>query len=139
MIQRYGLDGRDVELLRKKWGNMTRTGEYIEFPTFDAFVAWCAENNYHQGMILRRIYPKGPYTRDNLYWDDPNDQTSGVLAARWDAFTAPLRARYRTEIDTIINKQKTITAAPVFPATEYWRYEHPDLVREGLTFLPSDC
>lgn len=130
------LTDKDIRTLKKKWQGIHRRGEFIEFADFDDFCQWCAGEGYEYGKILRRRNGDEPYTRDNLFFDDA-DACGNVfvrkqLEERWDRCVGPFREKHRKEIEAIRNRDSSTVR-------QYWRYEHPDLVREGLTFLPSDC
>lgn len=121
---RYGLTSDQINVLRVRWGEIKRSGTAEEFGSFDAFVKWSAES-FDYGTVLRKFDETKPMSPENCQWvkwtRSPSDmQDRAVSARQWDEFTEPLRKKYASEL------RRLSASAP----REFFRYEHPDIVRE---------
>lgn len=116
------------DCLRKKWSTMKSSGINVQWEDLRAFVAWCAETGWHYEMRLKRKDLSGPFGPENCYWEEAksNPQVLEQMAKQWEAGVGPIREKLRPYLDAIAPKK----AAPV----EVFRYEHPDLVREGIVW-----
>ena len=77
-------------------------------------------------MKLERIDAKKPYSCENcrMVPIDRNEEYQIKLIDKWESIMKPIRERYKAELDEIERRK---------PKTrEFFRYEHPDLVREGI-------
>ena len=103
---------------------MVKTGHPMEWETFEDFMRWC-KGTYTPGTRLVRINDTKPYSPNNCKWETMQlcEAYRRKLAAQWDAVMEPIRKRYRMQIAEEKANEK-----------EYFRYEHPDLVREGIVF-----
>lgn len=116
------------DCLRKKWSTMRSSGIDVQWEDLRAFVAWCAETGWHYEMRLKRKDLSGPFGPENCYWE-PMEGDIGAMAIaarKWDEFVGPIRERLRPYLDDI--EKKKAEQQIVF------RYEHPDLAREGIVF-----
>lgn len=131
---RYGFDYQQADTLRHKYDRIVHSGIPFEWTSFDAFCKWCQETGWEYGKRLHRVDPSGPYSSENCVWDGtisaPVTETKSALIRQWDEFATPIRERYKPWLDEIERKKPK--------SREFFRYEHPDLVREGIVFESPD-
>ena len=96
-----------------------------EWKNFEEFLRWC-KATYEPGTSLHRIDEVKPYCPTNCEWKPMTNsvQYRKHLADTWDRIMVPIRQRYEKQIREVQGKK----------AQQYFRYEHPDLVREGIAF-----
>jgi hypothetical protein len=98
-------------------------------------------NGYKYGRRLHRIDKGREYSPDNMEWVDVDvDSKSSELVkqkaiAKWNRFIEPIRERYQEELDRLEEIEKQERTQKEQPAREFFQYEHPDLVREGICFI----
>lgn len=105
----YGLSSHDVQTLRHKFARMRKDDIPCEFPDLDSFLRWSADQGYQFGMKLERLDKDSPWSPENCRWSEPvvkgttarHDQ---ALALQWDEFVAPIRKRYRKELEEILGR-----------------------------------
>jgi len=117
-----------------------------DFESFDAFVKWSAEAGFQSYAQLRRYDPNEPHGPDNSHWyTRPPYQP----VPKQDYTCSFCQGCTRGYCDQVVNGCKewrdwfvkdwneNICRKPKEPekprAREVFRYEHPDLVREGIT------
>ena len=148
---RYGLSSRDVNNLYSRYSNLNRRDGGHEFESFDAFVLWCSLNDYQPGMRLYRHNIRRHHSESNSYWAHPDsikqrDDDKAKKAERERQLNASpfcavcqrfcpntqngcpdWRKYFVRNWDRNISRRKK-------PADSgnAWRYEHPDLIREGI-------
>lgn len=125
-LKKYDRVAKDC--LRKKYDTMKRSGAEVYWETVQEFMDWCAESGWTYGLKLKRLdFDKG-YTPDNLIWVEAkgDPQVLEQMKNQWEAGVGPVREKLRPYLDAIAKKK----AAPV----TVFRYEHPDLVREGIVW-----
>jgi len=126
------MDKYQKDALRKKWAEMPRHGA-VAFESLEDFRQWCEETGWEIGMKLARKDKEKPYSRENCYWITSGSSVSYTynqdeMAAEWERCIGPIREQYRDQIAAVIQKQRRQQVKEVF------RYEHPDLVREGIVW-----
>lgn len=124
------------------WWSKIRTDEIPNrFDGFQDFASWSLKNGYKYGRRIRRIDKGAEYSPDNMEWVDVNGNSkSNKIAkqkaiAKWDAFIKPIRKQFKKELERLkqIEEEEKIRQAQ--QVREFFRYEHPDLVREGICFI----
>lgn len=114
---------REYDRLRGTYIQIHRYGVPVLFENMTEFVNWSFAVGAQYGQKLRRIDPDGPWSPDNCIWvDKQKKKRHGIEAAKmkkqWDEFITPIRERYFG--NNAEHKR------------EFFQYEHPDLVREGI-------
>ena len=124
------------------WWKKIRDSEIPKlFTDFQDFANWSMKNGYKYGRRLRRIDKGAEYSPDNMEWVDVNvNSQSNEIAkqkaiAKWDAFINPIRKQFEKELEQLqqIEEEEKIRQAQ--QVREFFRYEHPDLEREGICFI----
>ena len=121
---RFGWDEESVAHMYYRYQWLVRSGRPMTWQNFDEFLLWC-RGGYEPGKTLRRIDESKPYGPGNCEWVamNVNEKYRKSLEAEWDAIVTPIRQRYQAQLAEIRSRKK-----------EYFRYEHPDLEREGICF-----
>lgn len=134
MKVRAGLSEPVINKLYGFWCRIRTTGISVEFDDFDDFCQWAAEAGYSDGMRIGRVNANGPWSPDNVVWitKQCEVETDEARAERWDAFVKPIRVQFAEEL------QKIETIRRQQEKREFFRYEHPDLVREGIVFCGTE-
>lgn len=104
----------------------------VEFKDFDDFFEWSKESGWDYGKKLRRLDHNNGYSRENCIWMD-TEKTYKIdrmnkLARQWDEFINRVRENLKNLPPYDPAKQKQ-------NGREFFRYEHPDMVREGICFI----
>ena len=120
-------DRDTVDHLYQRYYFLVKSEKPMVWKDFQEFLEW-AKKTYEPGTALRRIDESKPYGPTNCEWAPMgiNERYQAKLAAQWDAAMEPIRKRYAEYLKRIQPRKK-----------EYFRYEHPDLVREGIVFEGS--
>ena len=123
-----GLTIKEVDALCRRWRVIVHNPEN-EFKSYSLFLKWSKQSGYDYGKVLEKIDKYGPYSPANCRWTDKplNPATLRNLQEcikQWDDFASPIRERYKAELDEIERREPK--------PREFFRYEHPDLVREGI-------
>lgn len=145
---RYGLSGTEIGNLNRRWHRIKKD---CTWETFDDFVLWCAQTDYKPRMqLVKRLksLPHGPnnsvflelseimklqqarYTKQQEITAESRF-CKGCLRVCPPCGCADWKKWYIQNLDSRIHKnipKKTVVD---------FRYEHPDLVREGIVFDPS--
>lgn len=150
---RYGLSGNDVDNLNCAY-NRPLKGNHT-FASFDAFVLYAAENGYQKGMHLRRKDEKAPHGPGNTYWSNSHLERAerkvkiaadrGIISPYCkdcdrpcNTFGCPAWREYFVKNwNRNIHWKKPEPKKPEPNKREVFRYEHPDMVREGIVFETS--
>lgn len=143
---RYGLDALDVANLRRRWCRTVR--DDCEFECFDDFLLWCAENGYEKGFELRRRSQFEPHSHSNSYFwsakkaeeERKNIQQSQKAASEFCQACTKECTNSMGCSDWqkwfVKNWNQNICIRPkvngCVKVVNRWRYEHPDLIREGI-------
>ena len=126
------------------WWRKIRDSEIPKlFTDFQDFANWSMKNGYKYGRRLRRIDKGAEYSPDNMEWVDVNvNSQSNEIAnqkaiSKWDAFIKPIRKLFEKELEQLqqIEEEEKIRQAQ--QVREFFRYEHPDLEREGIVWSGS--
>lgn len=130
--ERYGMSAEMVDVLSMKYYCYRSQYKNVEFKSLDEFLLW-SRGKYDYGMVLQRKDKDGPISPQNCRWVKVIKSEAALsdlrlAAEQWEKFAAPIRKRYAEEIADIHRKQELEKMGAVF------RYEHPDLVREGIVF-----
>ena len=152
---RYGIPGADVtNLVRRFYRSLYDS----DWETADAFIKWCSENGWKSGLRLCRRDTSKPQGPENSFFKTPEMTVKGMAADKrrrqverkngvchfCDGCTEECREgvgceRWRQHF--IMNWNKNIHVPKVKPVVQekpmVFRYEHPDLVREGIVFEGS--
>lgn len=122
--ERTGFTKQELDNLYHKYRHIK--GPENGFANLDEFIEWAASEKYKVGSRLERIDKNKPYSRENcrMVSVSPYEECQRRMITQWEKVMAPIRERYKAELDEIERKK---------PKTrEFFRYEHPDLVREGI-------
>lgn len=143
--ERYGLPGNDVDSLYDRY---LKYGLKEFWGSFDAFVKWASESNYIRGSSLRRRREEEPHGPGNSFWyvRPPRKPVAhedivspfcegcsricpgnGTGCKEWEDYFV------KNWNENICRKPKPKEP----PRAEVFRYEHPDLEREGIVFESS--
>lgn len=103
----------------------------VEFKDFADFFEWSKESGWDYGKRLRRLDQSKGYSRENCIWMDTEktykfDETN-KLARQWDEFVNRVRENLKNlpPYDPVKQQRN---------GREFFRYEHPDLEREGIVW-----
>lgn len=120
---------RKQQCLSHKYRDMKRTGYPVTFETFADLWNWALENGWDCGKRIARIDKDGPWSEDNcfIFQTSLKEEYQQMLISKWNKMVEPIRERYKDELAEIERRKK-------LKGKEYFRYEHPDLVREGIVF-----
>lgn len=119
-------DKQHEELMYHRWVHINKRGYPVAFGSYEEFLRWC-KRTYEIGCRLERIDDKKPYSKANCKWVPiGSEMYIKQLAKRWDEIMTPIRERYEEQLQEARVRKK-----------EYFRYEHPDLVREGIAWAEN--
>ena len=120
------------DCLRKKWNDIKGSCHEVLFEDFRDFLDWCAESGWAYGLKLKRRDDTLPWCRDNCIWEEAqgDPQVLKEMARKWEAGVGPIREQLRPVLDRLAKEKQ-------YGSTTVFRYEHPDLVREGIVFEGS--
>jgi hypothetical protein len=133
------MDKSTKDVLEYWWRKMRESSIPCLFESFDEFCKWSVANGYQYGLRLRRIDQNLEYSPDNCIWTEL--QYSKIIQAkrkqyidRWDRLVQPIRERYKEYLEAMNNP---VTEQPKqgTQVRETFKYEHPDLEREGICFI----
>lgn len=148
---RYGLSSKEVMTMKSKFFKMRQNGG-TDWKSLDEFCKWAVEEGYKPGMRLRKHNTDMPHSLDNSYFAFPGDSQEEEQerhATYVDAKSPYCEAcgvencpsvsigcfRWREYFVNNWNKNICRNGRPVIRSAEVtFRYEHPDLVREGIVF-----
>ena len=157
---RYGISGDEVSnLIRRFYRRLYDS----EFERADDFIKWCSENGYESGLRLCRKDTSKPHGPENSYFKTPEKTVRGIAedkrrrkeerinlvspfcdgcqkecinkARGCDEYREWFVKNWNTNIYVPPVKQYVPPVKQVVPeGPMVFCYEHPDLVREGITF-----
>lgn len=146
--ERYGIPGDEVKNLADRFFRNIKYNS--TWDCLDDFLRWVSESNYRKGLWIRRLDPSKPFSPENAYWHDTKaekeEKKQKIEADR--AIVSPFCVNCDKECRSgwlpgcqewreywVKNWNKNICRKPPEEQnTKYFRYEHPDLVREGIGF-----
>lgn len=136
---KYGLTTTDIERLRCRYRAL-RLEE--GFGSLDKFLRFASESGYEPGMVLHRRNPREPHSEDNsVFCASVNrEKYKNINCSNCEEAmcTDPGRGCSAYRRAWIENWNKHIyfkkSEQPVDRNVTRFRYEHPDLEREGITF-----
>jgi hypothetical protein len=154
--ERYGISGPDVTHLIRRFYRYFLDSDWERA---DDFVKWCSENGWQKGLRLCRLDTSKPHGPDNSYFNNPEmtvkgkqadirrrkEERKNLVSPFCEGCTEKCREgvgyeRWQQYYVTNWNQNISI-AKPVLKedpgARRVFRYEHPDLVREGIVFEGS--
>ena len=122
---KYNWDQERVENMYNRWMYLVKAQKPTDWKNFEEFLRWC-KATYEPGTSLHRIDEAKPYGPTNCEWKPMTNsvQYRKHLADQWDRIMYPIRQRYEKQIREVQEKK----------TQQYFRYEHPDLVREGIVW-----
>ena len=107
----------------------------VEFESLDDFYNWSIESGWEYGKKLLRLNSNEGYTRENCIWIDAEyaqryDRRDYFSIDKWDETVARIRECLKNlpPYDPVKQQRN---------GREFFQYEHPDLVREGIVFEAS--
>jgi glycyl-tRNA synthetase alpha subunit len=135
----------DIEiskLLYYWWRKMRESSIPNLFENFEEFCKWSVANGYQYGLRLRRIDQNLEYSPDNCTWSELqyskkiNQAERQQYIDRWDRLVQPIRERYKEQLEAMNNP---VTEQPKQEpqVMEAFKYEHPDMEREGIVFAAT--
>jgi len=131
----------ELHTLRVRFSKLKKDSQGWE--DAEDFIRWCLKNGYRKGRNLRRKFPSKPHGPTNSYFYDPKERTgicegckmkcptTNMGCLRWRIGFADNWERTRR---IFLPEVQTAEPAAAPPVQEKFRYEHPDLEREGITF-----
>ena len=151
---RYGIPGADVKKLMDRFYKYYKDSDWLNA---DSFVRWCSENGWKKGLRIDRADTTKPHGPENSFFKAPDNTTRATkedIRRRKEYrknLTSPFcegcqkKCRASTGCDEYqrwfeknwdknirVAKPAEIKPEPAKPMV--FRYEHPDLVREGIVF-----
>ena len=151
---RYGISGQDVTNLVRKFYRRLYDSDWERA---DDFVKWCSENGYESGLRLCRYDESKPHGPENSYFRTPKirksikedkrrrkEERKNLVSPFCEGCQKECRNtsigcyEYRAwwaknwdeNIHIALQEPKPV----VQQGPQVFRYEHPDLVREGIVF-----
>ena len=110
------------------------------FPDFESFLEY-STGKYRIGFTVYRIDASKPYSPENCYWYYRDKKAEDVVSQVCEGCTAQTSAcgtngcmKYREYFVKNWNKNICRAKKPEVNTQKIFRYEHPDLVREGIVF-----
>lgn len=140
--ERYGLEPLDIRRLKRMWNE--KIVHDTTWECFDDFVLWGSYFGYAKGLELLKRNQREPHGPENSYfWVAGDPQT--------EVEEEPTESRYCNGCTKncansmgcadwknwfVKNWNEKISRSPKLkkerPVRVTWKYEHPDLIREGL-------
>ena len=151
---KYGIPAQEASNQRKRFYSLEG---HENWEGVDAFLKWCSENGYQKGIKLRRHDPSKPHSPENSYFGENTREQIRINKKKFFEFrtnSSPYCVgcekecpRNRTGgcnewVDYFLknwNQNIHMLAPKPEPVEDpntqkVFRYEHPDLVREGIVF-----
>ena len=146
----YDLDGKAVETLRTRYRKIA--GDH-EWSSAEDFIKWANDSGFKKNARLYKKDENKPHGPNNSCWHIlgqentrrrfTNQLKHGSVFCTDCKRDCPSHGRGCNDWQTYFqdNWNKNIYIPPVKPVVPegpmVFRYEHPDLVREGIVFDPS--
>ena len=150
---RYGIEGKDIKNLNERY--QTRIKGDSTFESFDDFLRWVSESGYRKGCRIVKKNENLPHGWDNTTWaenrpKETKKEESAEAKAKPDAvrdycsdceragaycsYDGKVGCKeYQENFERYWNKY-IHRKVDIPKKKEFFRYEHPDLVREGIVF-----
>ena len=151
---RYGIPAHEVDNLSARFKHQKlKEG----FASFDNFLRFCAESGYKPEMLMRRYDTNAPHSPENTFFcsrpviEEKNPQKpekktemeprDGVCASckkkcnASGAGCSEYQKLWTENWNRNIHRKKPEPERP--RARQFFLYEHPDLIREGIVFESS--
>lgn len=148
---RYGLSSDEVMIMKAKLQKM-RKGGATDWKNLDQFCKWAVEEGYKPGMRIKKYFSFLPHSMENSYFvhtgqkeeerhpafidsESPCCKNCDIDDCNGMAFGCKKWREYfvKNWNENICRKGRPAARS----AEEVFRYEHPDLVREGIVFEAS--
>lgn len=146
----YGFDGKETENLRARFRKLNGDSTWS---CLDDFLIWAKESGYKTGMHLRKHVETLPHGPTNSCWstlnmldtkkrylDNMRNSCEFCKDCQKECPTTGYGCKEWAD-NWKKNWNENIYVPPVKPVVEegpmVFRYEHPDLVREGIVFEGS--
>lgn len=142
---RYGLEPLDCKRLYQIWSVKVR--DDTKWDCFDDFVLWSSIQGYVKGMHLTKRNELEPHSPDNSYF------WAAWLEQKTEEEEKPVESRYcqgctKNCVNSMgcadwqkwfaKNWNENISISKKLkqnvPVKMTWKYEHPDLIREGIIY-----
>jgi hypothetical protein len=122
--ERYGIPGEEVQTLAGRYYNMKK--DRIGWVSMDEFIFWASKNGYRKGLKLKKTVETLPHSPENSFFECDSQEDDSC-----DGWEEQFIKNWNEKIYYPKPPQKPEPKKMVF------RYEHPDLVREGIVFEDS--
>ena len=154
---RYGIPGKEISNLTKRYYVMEGKQNW---ENVDTFILWCSKNGYKKGLQMRKKNPEESNSPENTYFFSRKEKIRAVKKKKEKL--KKMEKEYKSQFCEsckkecpgrgsngcdawkewfISNWDKNIYIAPPKPKPKIenekpmiFRYEHPDLVREGIVW-----
>lgn len=122
------LDKKTVAALRHKWDYINP--EKNDFLNFEDFLEFAEESGFRDGLVLTRLRPSEPHSRENTRF-----MTRGQIR---DMRIEQRQKRRQCEAEELAQRWNRCVHEPFKhlipvpekkPQREFFRYEHPDIIR----------
>ena len=149
--KRYGLSSEEVRIMWNKFRKIKNSGA-TDWKDLDEFCKWSVQEGYKPGMRIKKQYSFLPHSKENSYYVNTGEPEADRHATHIDAespfcqnceikdcATVSFGCKKWREYfvknwnDNICRRGRPVPR----PADMVFRYEHPDLVREGIVFEHS--
>ena len=155
---RYGIPGPEVDNLVRRYYKRLYDSDWEKA---DDFIKWCSENGYAKGLRLCKKDTSKPHGPENSYFKAPETTTRAIredirrrklerknlVSPFCEGCTTgctntaigcdEYRAWFAKNWNQNIRVAKPVEVKPEPEGPMVFRYEHPDLVREGIVFEGS--
>ena len=151
-----GLTTEQVVCVKQKWYNITTKGTKVGFGSLLEFLMWTSGFEYECGMYLERYDYKKPHSPENSCWTDTRNgaparkRQEGQQVSKEPDFSPEMcrncpkdcvgqtgcyawEQNFKEEWNRTTELIKVALEAKRPRGKMFFRYEHPDLVREGIS------
>ena len=143
---RYGLSSEEVMIMKSKLFKARKHGS-TDWADLDEFCKWAVGVGYKPGMRLRKHNTELPHSIKNSYFAEPGrgeperhetfiDAESPFCqqCTNFDCNIVPFGCKKWRNYFIKNWNEHIHRKQPVQKRTQVFRYEHPDLVREGIVW-----
>lgn len=138
---RCGLTTQQVEVMKNKLYKIRQRGA-VDWKSVTEFCEWAVAEGYRPGMRIKKLDSTQPHSRENSYFcEDRREVKKQETIHKNAGIGSPCATCVKPcEYDGCQewedyykqNWQKNIHVDIPKPEQQVFRYEHPDLVREGV-------